>query len=84
MAGALIAGRGYDAADEAAKARMLENGTLHVLTDDERAQWEAAADRAAESYLNDLEARGLPGRAVYDAFVGYVDECRGLLASGEL
>lgn len=84
MTGALIAGRGYDAADEAAKARMLETGTLHVLTDEERAQWEAAAERAAESYLSDLESRGLPARAVYEAFVGYVDECRIQLASGEL
>lgn len=84
MAGALTAGRGYDAADEAAKAKMLETGTLHVLTDEERIQWEAAADRAAEFYLSELEARGLPAREVYDAFVGHVDECRGLLASGQL
>lgn len=84
MAGALAAGRGYDAADEIAKEQMLETGTLHVLSDEQRAEWEAAADRAAESYLNELEQQGLPAREVYDAFVGHVDECRELLASGEL
>lgn len=84
MKGALIAGRGYDAADEAAKARMLESGTLHTLSAEQRVQWEAAADRAAESYLSELESRGLPARDVYNAFTTYVDECRTLLASGDL
>mgnify|MGYP002620824588 CR=1 FL=1 len=84
MAGALAAGRGYDAADEAAKEKMLESGTLHILTDEERAQWEAAAERVADAYLDELESRGLPAKAVYDAFVGYVDECRLMLDSGDI
>lgn len=84
MAGALLAGRGYDEADVRARAQMLTEGTLHQLSAEERAQWEAAAERAAEMYLTELENRGLPARAVYASFVNYVSECEDLLTSGAL
>lgn len=84
MSGALLAGRGYDEADVRARAQMLTEGTLHQLSAAERVKWEAAADRAAEMYLSELESRGLPAREVYSSFVNFVSECEELLASGAL
>lgn len=84
MQGALVAGRGYDSADVEARENMIQTGTLHQLSDEERVAWQEAADRAAESYLNQLESRGLPAREVYADFQGYVAECEQLLADGEL
>lgn len=84
MSGALLAGRGYDEADGKARKQMLTEGTLHQLSAVERALWEAAAERAAEMYLSELESRGLPAREVYSSFVTFVSECENLLASGAL
>lgn len=77
---ALIAGRGYDTGDVSGRALAESTGAINRIDPDDRANWEAAAERAAESYLADLEARGLPARATYAAFVDYVAECRSLLA----
>jgi len=72
---ALAAGRGYDAADEVALAEIRETSTVHEIPEAERGEWEAAAERAREIYLDELEAAGLPGREVYEQFEGYVAEC---------
>lgn len=84
MAGALMAGRGYDRSDLSGRARALASGTLHQLSPQERVQWEAAANRAAERYLDELEQRGLPARAVYQAFTEFVSDCEQQIAAGTL
>lgn len=73
---AVRAGRGFDEGDAKGKAVALENGTLHQIEGAERAEWEAAAERITETYLEELAARGLPGRETYEAVQGYVAECR--------
>lgn len=75
MEWSLVAGRGYDAADEVALAEIGQNSTIHEIPEAERGEWEAAAERAREIYLEELEAAGLPGREVYEQFRGYVAEC---------
>ena len=75
MEWSLVAGRGYDAADEVALAEIGQNSTIHEIPEAERAEWEAAAERAREIYLEELEAAGLPGREVYEQFKGFVAEC---------
>lgn len=82
MNAALIAGRGYDRADVAAREQLLEEGTLHTIPASERAQWEAAGERATEQYLEDLESQGLPARAVYRQFQGFVKTCQAELDAG--
>ncbi|MEM7500027.1 MAG: TRAP transporter substrate-binding protein [Pseudomonadota bacterium] len=76
MKWALAAGRGFDKADADARPSILSNGTLHEIEGAERERWEAAASRATEAYLAELEAAGLPGRATYTAVEGYVAACR--------
>ncbi len=71
---ALKAGRGYDAGDVTGRAATLANGELHQITD--RPAWAAAAARARERYLDELEARGLPARETYAAVQDYVADCR--------
>ncbi|MGY6709244.1 MAG: TRAP transporter substrate-binding protein [Rhizobiaceae bacterium] len=75
MEWSLVAGRGYDSADEVALAEIGQNSTIHEIPEAERGEWEAAAERAREIYLEELEAAGLPGREVYEQFRGYVAEC---------
>lgn len=84
MAGALMAGRGYDRSDLSGRSQALASGTLHQLSAEERLQWEAAAHRAAERYLDELEQRGLPAREVYRAFTEFVSDCEQQIAAGEL
>lgn len=76
---ALAAGRGFDAGDVSGKAATLENGTEEQIDPDDRANWEAAAARATEAYLAELDAAGLPGTATYEAVKGHVAECRATL-----
>ncbi|MEX0729408.1 MAG: TRAP transporter substrate-binding protein [Aquisalimonadaceae bacterium] len=76
MKWAMIAGRGYDQGDIDGKETGEKSGTTYQLNAEEREQWEAAGERVTEGYLAELEADGLPGREVYEAFKGYVDECR--------
>jgi len=84
MSGALMAGRGYDQSDLTGRTQALESGTLHQLSPEQRVAWEAAANRAAERYLNELEQRGLPAREVYQAMVDFVSQCEQQIAAGEL
>ena len=76
---ALAAGRGYDRGDVSGRAATLANGNLQTIED--RAAWEAAAERARERYLSDLEDRGLPARQTYAALQDYVADCRDTLAA---
>jgi TRAP-type C4-dicarboxylate transport system substrate-binding protein len=76
MKWALEAGRGYDRGDVAGRERTLASGTLHEIDGAERAEWEAAAARATERYLAELDAQGLPGTETYEAVEGHVAECR--------
>ena len=73
---ALAAGRGYDAADVTGRETTLASGTPHQIEGDERAAWQAAADRATAGYIAELDAQGLPGTETYEAVKGYVAECR--------
>lgn len=73
---AIRAGRGFDAGDRVGREVTLANGVLHRIEGSERAKWEAAAQRSAEGYLDELEAKGLPGRAVYGQFRELVAACR--------
>lgn len=77
---ALVAGRGYDEADVTARAKMAESSTISEISEDERAEWQAAAERATEMYLNELEEKGLPGRETYAKVQEYVAECEGELS----
>ncbi len=76
---ALAAGRGYDRGDVDGRAATLTSGDLQSIED--RAAWEAAAERARERYLSDLEERGLPARQTYAALQGYVADCRDTLGA---
>ncbi|MEO0957995.1 MAG: TRAP transporter substrate-binding protein [Pseudomonadota bacterium] len=76
MKWALAAGRGYDEGDADARPGILQNGEIHAIEGAERAKWEAAAARATEAYLAELEAAGLPGRETYAAVENLVAECR--------
>lgn len=76
---ALLAGRGYDAGDLRAEAEFGDQIQSFTIPDEERAEWEAAAQRTTERYLAELEEAGLPGVATYEAIQGYVAECEIML-----
>ncbi|MEM7529339.1 MAG: TRAP transporter substrate-binding protein [Pseudomonadota bacterium] len=76
MKWALNAGRLYDKGDAQTRDAVLASGNLHQIAAAERADWDAAATRAREAYLDELEALGLPGRATYAAALAFVEECR--------
>jgi len=79
MKWALIAGQGFDASDARGYPIAAENGTIHQIPESERAEWEAAAERAKELYFAELEGKGLPGRETYAAIQGYVTECEAMV-----
>ena len=74
---AAIAGRGYDNADVSGKKKTLDSGKLNALTPADRLAWQKAGAEAAESYLAELEARGLPARKIYAQARQYAQECKG-------
>jgi len=80
MKWALAAGRGYDAGDLRGRAQTLETGAVHRIDGAERARWEAAAARAREAYLAELDAAGLPGTETHAAVTRHVAACRAELA----
>jgi hypothetical protein len=73
---ALAAGRGFDEGDVEGRAITEENGTVHRIPEAERADWEAAAERATERYIAELDAQGLPGSETLAAVKGHVAACR--------
>lgn len=75
MKWAVIAGRGYDEAGAKVLAGLRETSDVIELTEEEHARWQAAAQKAVDAYLQDLDAQGLPGTQTYEALKGYVSEC---------
>jgi TRAP-type C4-dicarboxylate transport system substrate-binding protein len=74
---AAIAGQGFDKGDIAGLAAAGSTGAIHHLDDATRAEFQAAADRVTAAYLKELDDKGLPGTATFEAFKGYVAECKG-------
>ena len=79
MKWARIAGKGFDDSDARGYPIAEANGQIYQIPEAERAEWEAAAERAKELYFAELEGKGLPGRETYAAIQGYVAECEGLI-----
>jgi len=77
---ALAAGRGFDAGDARGREVTLADGTAHRIEEAERVEWEAAATRATERYVAELDAAGLPGSATLDRVRELVAACREDLA----
>ncbi|RAH97270.1 C4-dicarboxylate ABC transporter substrate-binding protein [Acuticoccus sediminis] len=75
MKWSLVAGRGYDKADAEALAEIEESSEVLKISDEELPEWQAAADRATEIYLEELESKGLPGRETYEKVKEYVASC---------
>mgnify|MGYP000622085280 CR=1 FL=1 len=55
--------------------RLRAESTVIELSDEERAKWMAAAQRASDAYITSLDEQGLPGTETYEALKGYVSEC---------
>lgn len=72
---AAVAGRGYDNADVSGRKKTLDSGKLHSLTPEDRKAWEKAGAEAADSYVAELEAKGLPARKVLAQLRQYAQEC---------
>ena len=79
MKWARIAGKGFDDSDARGYPIAQENSTIHQIPDSERAEWDAAAERAKEIYLSELDGKGLPGTETYAAIEGFVSECEGIV-----
>ncbi|WP_121067607.1 TRAP transporter substrate-binding protein [Chachezhania antarctica] len=71
---AVTAGRGYDEAGAKVLAG-LDPETVIMLDPEERARWEAATAETTQAYIKELDDKGLPGTATYEAVKGYVSEC---------
>ncbi|WP_417679177.1 TRAP transporter substrate-binding protein [Pseudodonghicola sp.] len=75
MKWAVTAGQGYDDAGAKTLARLEKDSTVITLDDAERARWDAAAQKASDAYIAELNAKGLPGTETYAAVKTYVAEC---------
>ena len=71
------AGEVFDALDVKGRAQAVEAGdkiiTIEGGTDN--AAWKGPIEAALEGYLNDLEGRGLPARAVYERALVLAGQC---------
>lgn len=76
MKWSLVAGKGYDDADAAAIESLKATSETFEIPDAEMAEWQAAADRAKEIYLSELDGKGLPGTETYEKIQGYVSDCQ--------
>jgi len=76
MKWARIVGRGFDSNSETSIAALDGKIKTYKIEGTELAAWQAAADRAAKAYLDELDGKGLPGTKTYTAFKGYVASCR--------
>ena len=79
MKWALVAGKGFDKSDADAYPKIAASSEIYQIPESEQAEWNAAADRATEIYLAELEGKGLPGKETYEAVKGFVSECQGML-----
>ncbi len=76
MKWSVIAGSGYDKADEVGLAKIkAEGGQINEIDPADRANWEAAAAEVTKDYLAKLDGMGLPGTQTYEKVKGYVSEC---------
>lgn len=78
MKWAMIAGKGYDNGDVTAEAALGANITTHTISADELPKWQAAADKTITDYLAELDGKGLPGTATYEAAKSFVAECEAM------
>ncbi|GLQ05918.1 TRAP transporter substrate-binding protein [Sneathiella chinensis] len=77
MEWSVIAGGGYDAADEVGLAKIKEEGgQINIIAPEERKRWEAVADEVTKGYLAELDGKNLPGTETYNKVKGYIAECR--------
>lgn len=76
MKWALVAGKGYDNGDAAAYPTIESGSEIYQIPESEQAEWDAAAARATEIYLAELEGKGLPGKETYASVQGFVAECK--------
>lgn len=76
MKWALIAGRGYDKGDVDALPSIKKTGTFHKIDPEERPKWVEAGQRATKAYLDELDAKGLPGTETYKKVQTFVKECK--------
>ncbi|MBB4304950.1 TRAP-type C4-dicarboxylate transport system substrate-binding protein [Rhodobium orientis] len=76
MKWSLVAGRGYDKGDARALVELKKTSEIYEIPAAERPEWEAAAKRATEIYLNELDSKGLPGTETYEKVQEYVAACK--------
>ncbi len=81
MKWALIAGEGYDKGDADALPIIRKTGTIHQIDPAEKPKWEEAGKRATKAYLDELDAKGLPGTKTYEQIKKYIAECKAELNS---
>lgn len=79
MKWALVAGKGFDDSDARAYPKIAGSSEIYQIPEAEQAEWNAAAERATEIYLAELDEKGLPGRETYEAVQGYVAECESMV-----
>lgn len=72
---AVTAGRGYDEAGAKVLAELRETSNVIELSEEERAAWGEAAQKASDAYIAELDGMGLPGTDTYAAVQGYVSSC---------
>ena len=75
IAGSKWIGQAFDEARKSADAVLTEKGCkINRLPSDESAQWLAMAKGIHEKYLNSLEKKGLPAKAVYEDLLKMIAE----------
>lgn len=77
MGWAVNAGQGYDDADIVGLEKIKSTGgVINQLSEEEKKEWQAVADKVSASYIAKLDDMGLPGTETFNQVKGYVAECR--------
>mgnify|MGYP006285600939 FL=1 len=71
------AGRAYDAADAPARKLSMDKGMeVYVLPEAERGKWRKMTAPVVESWVEEMESKGLPGKEVRQESVELIEEMR--------
>lgn len=76
MKWSLIAGRGYDEADQRARSNLESQISRYSLSPEDQPHWQAAADQITKEYLEELESNGYPSNQIYRMAKQYISACQ--------
>lgn len=66
----------WDDVEDAIKADSSVSSKLYTLSSEERANLEAIADQTAQDWIEEMNAAGYDGQAIYDTAMQYIEDAK--------